>query len=101
MRRDKKRSAGSFVRAARLHADEAVFDKVGAADAMTRSDFIERVEKIDGTKFCSVNRNRCARFETDFDFFGLVRSFFWGNCPLPHGFAWCVGGIFEFAPFMA
>src|SRR5262249_9174452 len=98
MRGDEERAAGSFVRAAGLHTHEAVLDKVGAADAVTRGDFVEGVEKIDGTEFAAVYRNRSAGFETDFDFFGFVGSFFGRDGPLPHGFARSVGGIFESPP---
>src|SRR5579859_2012558 len=101
MRGDEKRAAGSFVRAAGLHADEAIFDKVGAADAVTRGNFVERVEQIDRAEFCSVDGDWSSGFETDFDFFGFVGSFFRRNSPLPHGFAGSVGGIFEFATFVA
>src|SRR6266571_4302545 len=51
MRFHEERSAGSFVGAARFHADEAVFDEVGAADAMLCGDFVQRVEQVDGAKF--------------------------------------------------
>src|SRR5262249_12281215 len=101
MRGDEERAAGSFVRAAGLHTHEAVLDKVGAADAVTRGDFVDGVEKIDGTEFAAVYRNRSAGFETDFDFFGFVGSFFGRDGPLPHGFARSVGGIFEFSAFVA
>src|SRR5216683_4355905 len=37
---DEQRSAGSFVSAARFHSHEAIFDQVGAADAVFRGDFI-------------------------------------------------------------
>src|SRR2546425_9154261 len=38
-------SAGSFVSAARFHSDEAIFDEIGAADAVLRGDFVERSEE--------------------------------------------------------
>src|SRR5437588_8299733 len=101
VRFDEQRSAGSLVRAARFHPDEAIFDEVGAADAVLRGDFIERVEQFDGPKFRAVDGNRSARFESDFDFFGFVRSFFRGDNPLPHGLVRCVGGVFKFAAFVA
>src|SRR5205807_4198916 len=41
---------GSFVSAARLHADESVFDEVGAADTVLCGNFVELVQKIDGTE---------------------------------------------------
>src|SRR5579859_879008 len=101
MRGDEERAAGSFVRAARLHTDEAIFDKVRAADAVTRGDFVERIEKIDGSEFGAVDGDGRAGFETDFDFFGFFGSFFGRDSPLPHGFARRIGGIFEFAAFVA
>src|SRR5882762_6694116 len=101
MRFDEKSSAGSFVGAARFHSHEAIFDEVGAADAVFGGNFIQRVEKLDGAEFRAVDGNRCSGFETDFDFFGFVGSFFRGNDPLPHRFVWGVGRIFEFAAFVA
>src|SRR6266404_1389553 len=101
MRFDEQRSAGSFVRAAGFHSDEAIFDEVGAADAMSRCNFIELVEKIDRTELRAVHGDGGARLESDFDFLGFVRSFFGRNDPLPHRFVRSVGGIFEFAAFVA
>src|SRR6266851_2350917 len=101
MRFHEQRSAGSFVGAARFHSDEAIFDQVGAADAVLGGNFIQRVKKFDRTKFCAIDGNGRAGFESDFDFFGFVRSFFRGNDPLPHGFVRRVGGIFELAAFVA
>src|ERR1700682_991247 len=43
MRFDEKGSAGSFVSAAGFHPDEAIFDEVGAADAVLRGNFIQRI----------------------------------------------------------
>src|SRR5213080_947614 len=85
VRFDEQRSAGSFVSAARFHSDEAIFDEIGAADAVLSGNFIELVKQFDGPKFRAVDRNRSAGFKSDFDFFGFVRSFFRGNNPLPHG----------------
>ena len=81
--------------------DEAIFDNVGAANAVLCGNFIERVEKIDGTELRAVNADRGACLKTDFDFFGFVWSFFRRDSPLPHGFVWRVGGIFELAAFVA
>jgi len=55
MRFDEEGSAGGFVGAARFHSDQAIFDEVGAADAVFRGDFVERVEQIDGAKFRTVD----------------------------------------------
>jgi len=75
MRFDEEGSAGSFVGAARFHSDEAIFDEVGAADAVFRGDFVERVEQADGAEFRTVDGNGGAGFESDFNFLGFVRSF--------------------------
>ena len=97
---DQQGAAGSFVGAPRFHPDEAIFDKIGAANAVFRGDFVERREQIDGTEFRAVDRSGGAGFESDFDFFRFVRRFFRRNNPLPHRFAWRVGGIFELAAFV-
>src|SRR5215813_401370 len=101
MRGDEQRAAGSFVSATGFHSDEAIFDEVGAADAVTGSDFVQSIQQINGTKFSFVDGDWSAGFETDFDFFGFVWSFFGRDGPLPHGFARGVGGIFEFSAFVA
>ena len=76
MRGDEQCAAGSFVCAARFHADQAVFDEVGAANAVSRGDVIQRIEKIDRAKPGAIDRDGRSGFETDFDFFGLVGSLF-------------------------
>src|ERR1700741_2438305 len=96
-----KGSAGSFVSAARLHPHEAIFDKIGAADAVLGGDFVERFKKLDRAEFRSVDRDWCAGCKTDFDFFGFVGSLFWRNDPLPHRFVGRVGRIFELAALVA
>src|SRR2546430_2519137 len=93
-------AARSYVGAPRFHPHEAIFDKIGAANAVFRGDFVERREQIDGTEFRAVDRSGGAGFESDFDFFRFVRRFFRRNNPLPHRFAWRVGGIFELAAFV-
>src|SRR6267154_169105 len=101
VRGDQQSAAGSFVGAARFHSYEAVFYDVGAADAVFCGDFVERVQQVDGIGFGTVHGNRQASFEADFDFGGFVRSFFRRDDPLPHGFVRGIGGIFEFAAFVA
>src|SRR5207245_5532407 len=56
MRRDEQRAAGSFVCAARFHADQTVFDEVGAANAVTGGDVIQGIEKIDRAKPDTIER---------------------------------------------
>ena len=77
MRGDEQCTARSFVCTARLHADEAVFDEVSAAHAVTCGDVIQRIEKIDRAKPGAIDRDGRSGFETDFDFFGPVGSLFW------------------------
>src|SRR5438552_1304392 len=101
MRFDEQRSAGSLIGAARFHPDKAILDEIGAAYPVLRGNFIQRVEQFDGPKFRVIHGNRCAGFKSDFDFFGLGRSFFRGNDPLPHRFVGRVRRIFEFAAFVA
>ncbi len=40
VREDEKRAAGSFIRAARFDADEAIFDEIDSADAVRGGDFV-------------------------------------------------------------
>ena len=102
MRGDEQCAAGSFIRAARLHAHQAILDEVGAADAVLRGDFVQRrSSRVDRAEFLAIHRNRRASFEPDLDFLGLVRSLFRRNDPLPHGFIRRVGGIFQLAAFVA
>src|SRR5690348_12758599 len=101
MRRYKKGSAGRFVRAAGLHAHKAILDKIGAAHTVSRRDFIEQVQQIDGAQLRSVHGCGVSGLETYLDFLGLVGSLFRRNSPLPHGFVWRIGRVFEFATFVA
>src|SRR6266699_2724958 len=52
-------------------------------------------------EFQTDHGNGSAGFEPDFDFFGLVRSFFRGDDPLPHRFVRSVRGVFKLAAFVA
>src|SRR5713226_2205334 len=101
VRGDQQGAAGSFVRAARLHADEAIFDDVGAADPVLRSHFVQRIQQLDCARFRAVHGDRETGFKADFDFRGFIRRFFRGDDPLPHGFVGGIGGIFELAAFVA
>ena len=76
MRFDEQGSARSFVCASRFHSNEAIFDEVGAADAVLRGDFVECIEQNHGAEFCAVHRDGSAGLEANFDLFGFVRSFF-------------------------
>src|SRR5258708_29944644 len=101
MRGDQQSAAGSFVGAARFHADQAIFDYVGAADAVLCGNFVERVPQFVVIDFGAVHGYGQACFEADFDFGGFVRGFFRGNDPLPHGFVRGIGWIFQLAAFVA
>src|SRR5256885_11132438 len=101
MRGDEQRAAGSFIGAARFHTYQAVFDDVRPPNAVLRGDFVESVQQIHRRSLAAVHGNRRAGFKADLDFRGLVRSFFGRGDPLPHGLVGRVGGIFEFAAFVA
>ena len=101
MRSNQKRAAWRFVRAARLHSYETIFDDVHAAYAIRRGDFIQLIEKCERRELLSVHGNRRAGLETDFDCRGLVGGLRRRDDPLPHGFLGRICGIFENAAFMA
>ena len=66
-------AAGGFVAAAGLHADEAVFDEVDAADAVLGSDFVELFEEGEGGfGGLAVDGDGGAGFKADGHFAGLV-----------------------------
>ena len=75
VRGDQQSSTRSFISAARLHADQAIFDEVRATDAMLRGDFIQLFEQIDWPELLAVDRNRSSRFETNLHLFGLSGAF--------------------------
>src|SRR5229473_6953079 len=101
MRGDQQRAAGSFVRAARLHADQAIFDDVGAADTVLRGDLVQRVQQFDCGGFRAVHGDGKTGFRSELDFRAFVLRLFRRGDPLPHGFVGRIGGIFELAAFVA
>ena len=54
---DEQRATGSFIRAARFHAHEAVFDDVHAADAVGGGDFVQFVEQRKRRELLAVHRD--------------------------------------------
>ena len=101
MRGDQQRAARRFVRAARFHPDQAIFDQVDASHAVRRRDFIQLFDQRHRGTLFAVHRNRRAGLESDFDVRRLVRRFFRRDDPLPHRFVRLVRGIFEHAAFVA
>src|SRR5256885_16466283 len=101
MRGYEQRAAWGFIAATRFHTYQAIFDDVRPPDAVLRGDFVESVQQIHRRSLAAVHGNRRAGFKADLDFRGLVRSFFGRGDPLPHGLVGRVGGIFQFAAFVA
>ena len=69
-------AAGGFVHAAALHADEAVFDQVKAADAVLAAQLVESGQQRGGAHRLAIERNAVALLEIDRDIFGRVGRFF-------------------------
>ncbi len=67
MREHEDRRRRSFVRLARLDADEAVFDHVHAADAVLRAHIIKLRDELEGPEFLAVKADRDAFVEFDRD----------------------------------
>src|SRR6478752_4742444 len=65
MRREQDRAAGRLVDAARLHADEAVLDKVDAADAVRLAERVELGEDRGRRQRLAVEADSVALVETD------------------------------------
>ena len=65
-------AARRFVHTARLHADEAVFDEVEAADAMLAAKVVERCKQRRGRHRLTVECDPVAALEIDRDIFGRV-----------------------------
>ena len=101
MRGDEQSAAGCFVRAARFHADETIFDNVHAADAIGCGDFIQLIEQRERREFLAVHGDGIPGFEADFDGRGLVGRFRGRDDPFPHVFGGRVGRIFEHAALVA
>ena len=73
MRREQDRAPGRFIHAARLHADEAVFDEIEPADAIVVAELVEGSEQRRGAHRLAVDRDWIALLETDLDNGRLVR----------------------------
>ena len=65
MRRVEQRAPRRLIDPARLHADQPVFDDVGAADAVRAGEIVERLEQCDRTERLSVDGHGRARIEAD------------------------------------
>ena len=66
------RAAGGFVNATALHADEAVFDHVHAADAVFAAEFVEGVHHGERVEFFAVHGGAKAALEFELDILGKV-----------------------------
>ena len=66
-------SARSLVNAARLHSDIAVLDEIESADAVAPSQIVQFSQQLGGRHSLSVDGDRIAGFEFQFDEFRLVR----------------------------
>src|SRR5690606_3322541 len=95
MRCKQDRAARRFVDAARLHADEAVFDQVKPADAVVATQIVQRCQQGCRRKFLAVDRYSVATKETDGDLRWLVGRVHWRNRALMHVFRRLVPRIFE------
>jgi hypothetical protein len=71
MRLQQDRAAGGLVDAARLHADEAVFHEVEAADAVLAAQLVEPGQDRRGRHRLAVDRDRVALLEGDLDISGV------------------------------
>jgi len=83
-----------------IHSNEAIFDEVGAADAVLRGDFVECIEQNHGAEFCAVHRDGSAGLESNFDLFGFVGAFSVKR-PIATSLRSERCGIFEFTAFVA
>ena len=72
VRRKQDRAAGRLVHAARLHADEAVFDQIETADPIVVAELVEGGEQGRGAHRLAVDRDRIAFLERDLDHGRLV-----------------------------
>src|SRR4029450_4569049 len=70
-------AAGSFVDAARLHADEPVLDEIDAADAVLLAIGVELGEERGRRQPRTIDRHRIASLEADGDLDSFVWGFLW------------------------
>src|SRR3984893_13977564 len=68
----KDRAAGGFIHAARFHSDEAVFDEIETSNTMRAAKPIQMRKQGRGRHWLSVNGDRVAALEIDFDILRLV-----------------------------
>ena len=84
----------------RLHANEAILNKVHAADAMRTADGIQAFDDFCRRKFFAIYRNRIATFKFDFHIFALFRRILRRGGNLIHHFFGFIPRVFEQTAFM-
>src|SRR5256885_14541246 len=92
--------ARCLVHATGLHADQAVLDDVGPADAVLASDGVERLEQLDGTERHAIHGDRRPLLEPDLDDGRQLRRLERVACHDEDVLRGVVGGVFQDAAFM-
>src|SRR5690606_21665678 len=87
-------AARGLIDAAALHADEAVFNDVNAADAVLAAELVEGLEDLAGGELLAVDGHAVALDEVELDILGLVRRVLGGDGKLEHGLV-VLGGRVE------
>ena len=104
MRKVKDAPARRLVNAAVLHADQAVLDDVGNADAVLASGLVQLPDDVRRLHLLAVERRRRAGLEVDADVFRRVRGLHRRNAHLEEPrlvVLRLVGGIFEIEALVA
>ena len=91
----------SFVAAARLDADEAVFDQVDASNRVASADFVQQFDQRHRIEIHTIYGDGHTFFESDFDLFLLIGSLLRRLRHLPGAREGRVGGVLEFPAFVA
>ena len=94
------RTTGCFVASAALHADEAVFDEIEAADTVFLAVFVQCGQYLRRGQFIAVDGDRIAVSVGDRNIFRRVRCLFRTHGPPPHFLFGFVHRIFQSAAFI-
>ncbi len=93
-------SARSFVYAAALYSDEAIFHEVRAPNAMFPPELVQGLHDLERAHFFSVHRDRVTAFESDLHVFRTGWRFLGCDGELEHALGWFRPRVFKDTAFV-
>ncbi len=95
VRVEQNRAAGGLIHAARLHPHQPIFDQIHAPDAVRPADGVQPLDEFGRAQAFSIDGNRRAALELDFDILRLIRRVFGRGGNLVHALFRLVPGVFQ------